>query len=91
MKKHFNITVIGKVQGVWYRGSAAKTAKQLNLNGFVKNLKNGNVYIEAEGEETELNQFINWCKMGPENAVVQNVRFEESELQNFIKFIIKRF
>lgn len=88
---HFNITVSGKVQGVWYRGGTQATAKQLGITGFVKNCKNGDVFIEAEGTTQQLNQLIDWCKLGPERAIVTEVKFEESEIQNFTTFKIKRF
>jgi hypothetical protein len=36
MKKHFNIHVFGKVQGVWYRASTQRKAEELGLQGFVR-------------------------------------------------------
>jgi acylphosphatase len=42
--------------------------KKLHMNlitGFVKNLKNGSVYIEAEGEEESLKAMVEWCHKGP--------------------------
>ena len=47
MQKHFNITIQGKVQGVWYRASAQAAARQLGLVGFVKNLPDGYVYADV--------------------------------------------
>lgn len=49
MKLQFNITVEGKVKGVWFRKHTQIKAKELGLNGIVKNQKDGSVYIEAIG------------------------------------------
>jgi len=50
MKKHVNITVKGRVQGVGFRYSAMEAAEELGIKGFVRNMPDGSVYIEAEGE-----------------------------------------
>lgn len=89
MKIHYNITVTGKVQGVWFRANTKDTALALGLNGFVKNLDNGDVYIEVEGSEKQLNEFISWCKKGPLLANVTDLTQELGELQHFSNFDIR--
>ena len=88
--KHLSIIVSGKVQGVHYRQSACSIALELGFCGFVRNEPNGSVYIEAEGEEAELQEFITWCKQGPPLARVSEVKCEAGELKNFSGFEIKR-
>lgn len=83
---HYHITVTGKVQGVWYRKSTQEKALHLGVKGFVKNLSNGNVYIEAEGNLDQLKKLVNWCKVGPEFAIVQEVTFLESKVKHFTNF-----
>lgn len=90
MKKHLKITVRGRVQKVWYRAKAGEEAAQLGLKGFVQNQPDGSVYAEAEGEETDLDQFIAWCHKGPLLARVDSVSIEEGQLQGFESFDIKR-
>ncbi|OFY83983.1 MAG: acylphosphatase [Bacteroidetes bacterium RIFCSPLOWO2_12_FULL_35_15] len=88
--KHFNITVTGKVQGVFFRAHTETEAKKLGLTGFVRNESNGTVYIEAEGEEEQLKELLKWCRSGPIKAVVQEVKFTESALKNYSNFNIKK-
>ena len=88
--KHFNITVSGKVQGVFYRQSTLRFANQLGIKGFVRNESAGNVFIEAEGPEEQLNKLIEWCKKGPSAAIVSEVTFSGGEIKNFSEFSIKR-
>ncbi|MBI3501712.1 MAG: acylphosphatase [Bacteroidetes bacterium] len=88
--KHYNIIVTGKVQGVFFRQSAMEIANQSGVKGFVRNEPNGNVFIEAEGEEEQLKKLIDWCKKGPTRAIVSEVKISESELKNFSSFEIRR-
>ncbi len=88
--KHYNITVTGKVHGVFFRVSAKQMADLLNLKGFVRNEMNGDVYIEVEGEEELLTKFIQWCHHGPDKAEVKYVSVNDGTLMNFKEFLVKR-
>ncbi len=85
-KKHLNIKVTGKVQGVFFRVSTKAVANQMGINGFVRNETDGSVYLEAEGEIFLLEELVNWCKEGPDGAKVENVEITESEIKNLIGF-----
>ena len=71
--KCFTIKIHGEVQGVGFRYSAQEKAKELNVNGFARNEPDGTVYIEAEGEEENLMNFLKWCYKGPNFAKVKNI------------------
>lgn len=85
---HKNIVVSGHVQGVGFRQSCRKAARTYGIKGFVKNLPNKDVYIEAEGSKTTINLFLKWCNEGPSLARVNNVEYTDSELLNFTGFDI---
>lgn len=88
--KHLKIIVSGKVQGVFYRASAKEKADEWNIKGFVRNEPNGDVYIEAEGEEDMLYKFIKWCNIGPARAKVEKIEAIPGDLMGFTSFMIKR-
>ena len=88
MNKHVNITVTGRVQGVGFRYSTFSIARVLGIKGFVRNLPNKYVYIEAEGPENLITDFINWCRKGPEYARVDEIVYHEAELKDFADFQI---
>ncbi|MES2109972.1 MAG: acylphosphatase [Bacteroidota bacterium] len=89
--QHLNITIKGKVQGVFYRGSTKAVADQLGVKGNVKNLPGGDVFIEAEGDKMSLDMFLDWCHEGPEDAEVTSVESNEGELKNYRNFeVIKK-
>ena len=90
MKLHFNISVKGAVQGVWFRKYTCEEAIKLNLKGVVRNEKNGDVYIEAEGVETNLNQLLRFLERGSPLSKVSSVNFKIAPLKNYTEFKISR-
>ena len=74
MVKRFQAIIIGNVQGVFYRASARDQAMALGLIGYVRNLPDGSVELEAEGEEGPLARLLHWCHHGPPGARVSEVR-----------------
>lgn len=91
MKHRWKVLVKGKVQGVFYRKSVKIKADELRLFGWVRNENDGSVYIEAEGDDATLKQFVDWCKVGPPAAVVDQVITEPVPIKNDTEFEIKRF
>ena len=73
MKIRTHVIVTGKVQGVFYRAETASKAKQLGVTGWVRNLPDGRVEAIFEGEETNVQKIIDFCRHGPTNAYVVHV------------------
>lgn len=89
--KSWKIQVIGKVQGVYFRASTKAVADQLGVKGWVCNMPDGSVYMEAEGDEFAMDSFCDWCHEGPEKAVVEAVKIEENSPQGFRNFeVVKK-
>lgn len=89
-KIHRKLKITGKVQGVYYRVSAKAAAERLGIFGTVKNEPDGSVYAEAEGEKQSVLDFIDWCKSGSTNAVVEQVIVENGEIKAYTDFQILR-
>lgn len=85
----YKIHVSGHVQGVGFRWSALREARNCGINGFVKNLSDGRVYIEAEGSEIQLSTFVEWCKKGPGFGFVDSVTVDVSTPVNYADFRIQ--
>lgn len=88
--KHLNIQVHGKVQGVFFRATMKAVADQIGVKGFIKNEKDGSVYIEAEGDDFSLETFLEFCSKGSDKAVVENVEINDGEMKNYRNFEIVR-
>lgn len=84
--KSFRIHVIGRVQGVFFRRSTKDKADSLGLCGWVRNEPDGSVMIEVEGQESVVEKFVEWCKIGPPIAHVEAVNIKELPLQNYTDF-----
>ena len=67
------LRIRGRVQGVFFRGSAQRQARALGLTGYAENLDDGSVEVVAEGEERNVEKLIAWCRTGPPGARVADV------------------
>ncbi len=80
----------GRVQGVCYRYYAKKSAKELSINGTVKNLFNGDVEIYAQGDEENIKKFEKFLNNGPSLSRVMKVikdKFDYKERFSDFKII----
>jgi len=83
--------VSGRVQGVFYRGSAQQEAMRLGLVGEVRNLPDGSVEVIVEGPKDRVEDFIAWCRRGPPSAEVEDVRVRWSAPRGeFRTFMVAR-
>ena len=71
------VTAKGRVQGVCYRYFCSSQAQELNLSGWVKNQPDGSVYLEAQGEDTILQDLLSQLRIGPSLAEVSSTDWEE--------------
>ena len=71
------LIVRGRVQGVWYRGSAREEAQRLGLRGWARNRADGSVEILAKGPPAAIERFVAWSHEGPPLARVTSVEREE--------------
>lgn len=73
MAERLSARVFGMVQGVGYRYFVISQARRLGLTGFVRNLSDGSVEVEAEGEAGRLRQLLSLLGSGPAGATVERV------------------
>lgn len=85
----YQIKVIGKVQGVWFRKYTQDEARRLGLNGFVRNEKDSNVCLEAEGTIEQLDLFVKWLHKGSPLSSVSSVEFKVGKPKYFKSFEIR--
>ena len=69
--------ISGRVQGVGYRFFAQEAAAREGLGGFVRNLGDGRVEVQAEGEQAGLDRFERALYHGPPGARVDRVGVDE--------------
>jgi acylphosphatase len=64
------VIVDGVVQGVFFRDSMRTRARELGVDGWVRNLPDGRVEAVFEGEPEAVASAVAWTRRGPERAVV---------------------
>lgn len=75
--KRMHVIVSGRVQGVFFRAYTRETALALKLTGWVRNLPDGRVETVFEGEDTNVQSMLEWCKKGPPHAIVNELEASE--------------
>ena len=89
-KVRAHIYVSGRVQGVYYRKNARRSALSLGLTGWVRNLPDRRVEAVAEGERDHVEEFLGWCREGPSMAIVRAMEVSwETATGEFETFRIK--
>lgn len=71
--KCVQISIRGRVTGVYFRASAQREAKRLGITGWVRNRNDASIELLAEGEEDAIKELVSWSHHGPSAARVENV------------------
>lgn len=83
------IQVYGKVQGVGFRYHAQITASRFSIHGFVRNEYDGSVYIEAEGDDSDMDNFIEYLFKGHIHSKIIDMNISENAIMDYKGFSIK--
>lgn len=85
------IRVIGRVQGVFFRGSTRQQAQQHQLTGYARNLADGSVEILLQGEAESVEKVSQWIAAGgPPAARVDHMLRESCDYCELSEFTIAR-
>ena len=81
----------GRVQGVAFRASAVDEAREIGLTGWVRNLPDGSVELEAQGDDAQVAALLAWCDHGPPAARVTGVVVEDrAPIDDERGFVLRR-
>ena len=64
----------GRVQGVFYRATVARRARELEITGYAKNLPDGTVEVLAIGDASVVEGFVEWLWTGSTASKVTSVK-----------------
>lgn len=88
MKIRKKIIFSGRVQGVGFRYKSYYLAESLSLSGYVKNLYNGKVLMEVEGEESNIDILLQRLN-NDRFIVIDNLDIKTIPSENGSSFCIK--
>jgi acylphosphatase len=85
-----HLEIAGKVQGVFFRAKAKEIAEIHKISGWIRNTDDGKVEAHVSGEDSAVEEFISWCRYGPEKARVENVIVNYTDVKKFDRFVVIR-
>jgi len=84
-----HIIVHGQVQGVFFRAETQRTATDLNIGGWVRNLPDGTVEARVEGTAENVDTMLKWLEHGPERASVTRLDVTEETASGAASFQVR--
>ena len=69
----------GRVQGVFYRATTARHARELGIRGHARNLPDGHVEVLACGDEATVGVFVEWLWTGSSGSKVTSVEVMDAD------------
>ena len=85
-----HLEIEGRVQGVFFRARAKEIAEINKISGWIRNTDSGKVEACISGEDNAVEEFISWCRHGPERAKVENVFVKYLPEEKFTAFKVIR-
>ena len=83
------VIVHGRVQGVFFRDSARRLARQHGLAGWVSNRPDGTVEAVFEGEADAVDRLVAFVQKGPRGADVERVDVFEEDPEGLSGFSVR--
>lgn len=72
-RQTLHLSILGRVQGVFYRDSMRREAQRLGVGGWVRNCDDGSVEAVVQGSPAAVEAIVRWARRGPPNAEVTEV------------------
>jgi acylphosphatase len=86
--KSFQITLSGNTHGRGIRFGAMHAAYNLGIKGTVQYSLAGDIIMEAEGDEGQLDQFVEWCRNSYASPPALCIAIREGEVKGYQSFDI---
>jgi acylphosphatase len=88
-RRRVQVIISGRVQGVFFRHTAAAEAGRLALAGWIKNRRDGKVEAEVEGTAEAVEAFLAFCRKGPERARVDELLLSDRQTRDEVGFRVE--
>jgi acylphosphatase len=74
-----HLVVRGRVQGVFFRESVRRRAREAGVAGWIRNRDDGAVEAVFEGDSAAVAALVDYCRTGPAGAHVESVQADHEE------------
>jgi len=85
-----HVFVSGRVQGVFFRATTRDRAREVGVDGWVRNLDDGRVEAVFEGADEQVDSMIEFCHEGSPAASVEDVAVDRESPEGLSGFEIRR-
>jgi acylphosphatase len=85
----YRVMVSGRVQGVYFRDTCRRVARDNGVSGWVRNLPDGRVEAVFEGPADAVGRLVDWARRGPRLAVVDDVAVQAERPEGLGDFLIR--
>ena len=89
MRIRRTVVVRGRVQGVFFRGSAEQQARAVDVDGWIRNRPDGSVEAVFEGTPEAVETLVAWCRHGPRWARVDDLQVSQQPAAGLTGFEIR--
>ena len=83
------VIVHGQVQGVFFRDSTRRIARQHGVAGWVSNRWDGTVEAVFEGGEDAVERLVEFCRSGPRGAAVDRLEVSDEDPEGLAGFEVR--
>ena len=84
-----NVVISGRVQGVFFRDTLRRRAASRGVTGWVRNRSDGTVQAHLEGAPDAVAELVLWCRSGPRDADVEDLRVTATEPEGGDRFVVR--
>ena len=85
----YRVLISGRVQGVFFRDTCRRMAREHGVSGWVRNLPDGQVEAVFEGRAQDVDRLVAWARRGPSRAVVADVTVRAEQPEGLNTFQVK--
>jgi acylphosphatase len=85
----YRVLISGRVQGVFFRDTCRRMAREHGVSGWVRNLPDGQVEAVFEGRAEDVDCLVAWARRGPSRAVVADVTMRAEPPEGLSTFQIQ--
>jgi acylphosphatase len=84
----YRVLISGRVQGVFFRDTCRRMAREHGVSGWVRNLPDGQVEAVFEGRPEDVDRLVAWARRGPSRAAVAGVTVRAEQPEGLSTFLI---
>ena len=84
-----HVLVSGRVQGVYFRATTRDEAREIGVDGWIRNRSDGRVEAVFEGPQEAVESMVGFCRKGSPAAQVEDIKVEYGDPEGIEGFGVR--